>query len=351
MYENNTRKCCINPYTNLEIVESGKCYFCVASFVKEPIGNIFEQDFDDIWYGEKAIEFRKSVLNGSYSKCDLKMCPMDENQEKAFLEDDYLKPPYPKLVLLDYVRACNVRCMICRDNVLFETKEDTEYYNQFKDKIVNICSKADIVFLNGGGELFVSKHLREVCHEIVDKNFRIKFFVCSNGLLFDENHVRDFNIVNNLGDVQISIHAASKKTYEKIVRGGNWDVLQKNLKYISELKKRKKIKCLYFNFVVHSLNYKEMPKFVKMAKKFGAIPSFWRFRSWKDDLVCENRSNNSNYEKYTVWEKDHKDYKKFLKVLKKLKGMNTEIRFWDSLFQKLYDEEKTGLRKLINFFK
>ena len=344
------KKCCINPYTHLEILEHGYCYFCCPSYVKNfiSVGNIFEQTFEEIWYGKQATEFRKSILDGSYSKCDLKICPLEF--ETLFTDENYLNPPYPEFVGLSYVKACNCRCITCRDNLYYESKENTEYYNQFKDRIVQLCSKAKQVYINGGGELFVSKHLRDVCREIVEVNPYVEFLLISNGLLFNEEHIKDFGIQNNLFDVQISIHAAKKKTYEKIMRGGNWDVLQKNLSYISRLKKQRKIIKLSFNFVVHSLNYKEMPKFVKMAQKFGAVPSFWRFRQWKSDTFCASEMNKSGeYEKYTVWEKDHKDYKNFLKVMKKLKRMKTKIKFLDPLFQKLYNQKNdTWLDKVKN---
>lgn len=349
MCKNDIKKCCSFPYSYLEIQLEGDCFFCCPSYVKDyiSIGNIFEQDFDDIWYGEKAIEFRKSILDGSYSKCNLKICPEKKNQERDFLEEDYLNPPYPENVVLSYLSACNVRCVTCRDHLFFESKENTEYFNRFIDNITKVCKRCKNVKLNGAGEIFVSKHLKKLINEIIKVNPDVKFNLLSNGLLFDEAHLKEFNLLNRVGSVYISIHAASKKTYEKIVRGGKWDVLQKNLAYISKMKKEGKIDYVSCNFVVHSLNYKEMPKFVKMAKKFGIIPSFWRFRKWGDGTEMSR-----NYEKYTVWEKDHKDYKKFLKVFKKLKGMDTEIGWIDPLFQSLYNKaRKTWFDKVIKKFK
>ena len=340
-------KNCSNPFSKIEINDGGKCVFCCPSFLVDnySIGNIFEQDFDDIWYGEKAIEFRKSILDKTYKYCKLNLCPSlkDEN----FSYDDYLRPPYPEHVVLSYLRACNVRCLTCRDDLLYESKENTEYFNRFIDNITKVCKRCKSVYLNGAGELFVSKHLKKLVNEIVKVNPDVKFNLASNGLLFDEVHLKEFNLLNRVSSVYISIHAATKKTYKKIVRGGNWDVLQKNLAYISKMKKEGKLDYVSCNFVVHSLNYKEMPKFVKMVESFGIIPTFWRFRNWGpiSDM-------NENYEKYTVWEKDHKDYKKFLKVFKKLKGMDTEIIWLDPLFQSLYNKaRKTWLDKVIKKFK
>ena len=86
---------CLNPFTRLEITLNGSCYFCCPSYVKneEPIGNIFNQSVEEIWYGEKATEFRKSVLDDSYSKCNLNVCPL-EFEKNSFENEDYLNPHY-----------------------------------------------------------------------------------------------------------------------------------------------------------------------------------------------------------------------------------------------------------------
>ena len=42
-----------------------------------------------------------------------------------------------------------------------------------------------------------------------------------------------------------------------------------NLEWISNLKKSGQIDKLYMAFVVHKLNYKDMPDFVKLADAFG----------------------------------------------------------------------------------
>lgn len=48
----------------------------------------------------------------------------------------------------------------------------------------------------------------------------------------------------------------------------------KNLEFISEWKKQGKINLLMLNFVVHLMNYKEMPDFVKLAQRLDAIAFF-----------------------------------------------------------------------------
>ncbi len=330
---------CRRPFKSFHIEAGGNVYFCCPSFTDEPIGNIFDDSFEDIWYGEKATKFRESVLDKSYKHCNMNLC----TDFADGLEDiDYsFKLEFPKEVHLSYVSACNLRCVTCRDCIIYESKENTEYFNSYIDKILPFCKEAETVYLNGSGELFVSHHLCEICKRIIEVNPKVKFFINTNGLFFNKQMCEKFGFLDNIYNVWVSIHAATEKTYNKIVRGGNWKILQRNLSYISKLKKAGKIERFDILFVVSSLNYKEMPKFVKMAEKYGANALFWRFRNWDCSQMCKE------YDKYTCWEKDHKDYKKFIKVLYKLKckyGIKNDYqsRCWisDPLFKKLQVEAK-----------
>ena len=320
--------CCKAPFVKFSIELSGDCWFCCSGSQKECIGNIFESTFEEIWYGEKAVEFRKSVIKETYEGCDFSLC-------RKFFEDDILPdlyPPYPEVIQFCHVKACNVRCVMCRDDFIYESKENTEYFNKFMDRFIDICKNAKTIYMNGGGEFFVSSHLKLLVTKILEIKPDVKFILHSNGLLFDEEHCRDFAVLGKMLGVFVSVHAASKKVYDKIVRGSNFDRVIKNLKWISSLVKKGEIPYFNMMFVVSSLNYREMVKFVKLANKLGATANFWRFRNWNTSQMCKE------YDKYTVWKEDHKEYKKFLKVLRKLKGYKG-FYFDDPVLQKLYDSQ------------
>ncbi len=329
-------KCCKYPFERVNIEYNGQVTFCCPAFNNEyMLGNIYEDSFEDMWFGEKAQEFRKAVLDGSYKYCNLDFCQEFKEENFSNFEDkDIANIPYPKTVHLSYVWSCNTRCQTCRDELYVESNDTTIAYNKISDKIINICKNAELIYLNGSGEVFTSNHLKSLIKSISEKYPNAKFELISNGLLFDEKHVKDFGLEGKLKGANISIHAATKKTYEFIVRGGHWEQLQKNLKYLSELKKQGKIKTLCFNFVFHSLNFKEMPAFVKLANRFGAEAHFWRFRKWHDKTRMLR-----NYDRYTCWEPDHPDYNEFIKILGKLKGMSGYV-LNEAHFRKLQSEIK-----------
>ncbi|MBD5404971.1 radical SAM protein [bacterium] len=306
---------CKTPFEKITINFDGDVSFCCPSFNNYYyIGNIFTDEIDDIWYSKKAEEFRKSILDGSYKFCNLDICGeyteyncLNRNQYK---KDLLLNPKYPEIVSLQYSTCCNVRCKTCRDKLYLENKEETNLLNKIIDKIVLLCKNAKLVKINGGGELFTSPHNKKLLQKLISTYPNLKFIIHSNGLLCDEAHIKEWGLEGRVELFMISIHAATKKTYESIVRGGHWEQLQKNLKYLSTLK------CdLRLLFVLHSLNYKEMPKFVKMADKLNAFVQFWRFRDWGGPQMCRD------IDMYSCWEPWHPDYKDFLKVLNKLKRM------------------------------
>ncbi|MGN0929143.1 MAG: radical SAM protein [Alphaproteobacteria bacterium] len=307
---------CKFPFENVIIEAGGYVYFCCSAYNNHYcLGNFFENSFEEIWYGDKAIEFRKSILDKSYKYCNLKKCSQfcefdKENLSKKEMET-LLKPPYPKKVYLSHTDSCNVRCMMCRDNITCETKQETEYLNNFTDKIIDICKNAEIIYMNGCGEFLTSPHSKNLIKKLTDKYPHLKFELSTNGLLFNKKNIKEIGLEGKIKEISISIHSATKETYEKIVRGGKWEQLLQNLEYIKSLNNTE----INFNFVIHSLNYKEMPAFVKMANKYNATALFWRMDNWSNSQMSQD------FNIYTCWKPWHSDYKNFLKTLNKLKRM------------------------------
>lgn len=337
--------CCCFPFERIMLEGDGEVSFCCQSNnYSYVLGNIFSDSFENLWYGEKAINFRKSILDGSYRYCNLDVCgdfcPWNCFDANGKDKEKLLYPPYPKYINISYVSSCNVRCMTCRDKLCLERPEDTEQFDKITDKVIDLCCNAKTVYLDGSGELFTSNHLKKMVHKLVDKYPNLKFHIHTNGLLCDEQHIKEFGLEGRILSLNISIHSATKKTYETIVRGGHWEQLIQNLEYIKSLN----IKEVYFIFVLHSLNYKEMPAFAKMAKKYNAKAKFWRFRNWETSQMCRE------IDRYSCWESWHPDYKNFIKVLSKLKRVGNYI-LAEPFLRKLQAGAKDSfVDKIVNFF-
>jgi len=112
---------------------------------------------------------------------------------------------------------------------------------------------------------------------------------------------------NRMCSVIISVHSITKKTYNKLIEHGNFNAVIKNIKYLAELKKQNKIQNLQLNFVVTSINYKEMVKFAEFAKSMDAKAFFINYHRQIDSDELEKELDISN--------PNHKDYNKFVKIL------------------------------------
>ena len=307
---------CKVPFEQLQLFSDGNAYVCCPSLVNNySLGNIIEKSYEDVWYGEKAKEFRKSVLDGSYKYCNLESCitlSNLQNDSKYNCSDEewneIINRKNPKEVHLNIDVTCNVCCITCRDKywVMPEAKQYEEIIDK---KIMPLLQDAEIVYMNGAGELFASRLCRTVVKKITKNYPKIMFNIITNGLLSDERNLTELGLLNRINSIEVSVHAFKKETYEKIVRGGKYERLISNLKYLSELKKQGLLNFIWLNFVVTSFNYKELIDFQKFANEIGVNTRIWEYRVWG------NADLDKHYRDVAVFEPEHPEHSEFLKII------------------------------------
>ena len=313
---------CVVPFIYMEI-HSKHVYGCCPSWMPQPYGTT--DKLDEVWNGEIATKTRESVLDGSYSYCDKNKCPhlsqlINLNYPtENFIQKSNFKDKYngPNRLNLCFDRSCNLSCPSCRNEFIIAKDEEIESI----DNIMNSISKtfkntASMIYISGSSEPFASKTFKKFL-----KNVNLELFpnihnihIHTNGLLLDE---KMWNQIENshkyIKTIEVSIDAATKETYEKIRRGGNWEKLIENLKFISSIPT---IGGKWYSFVVQDTNYKEMKMFYDLIS----------------DLPHSNRNYNiyfgkiANWGTYTdeeylvkqIWNEKHENFQDFLKELAKV---------------------------------
>jgi radical SAM protein with 4Fe4S-binding SPASM domain len=299
----NESGCCSFPFSVAEIDWNGNVYGCCAAyFIGYIFGNIFEQPFDEIWNGEKAQEFRKQFITRNFHHCNFSICPKEFHSNIT----PTLIAEYPTRVQLNYDSVCNARCIYCRDH---HFKNDVSKFEEhFDDIILPILKNAKLVNVSASGEIFASNYAKDLIHRIVKVYPDLKFYVYTNGILCDEKHLKEFGLWNKVDYYVVSLPAMTKKTYDKIVLDGNFDKVIKNIKFLGKQKKDGKISHLIINFVVTSLNYKEMPQMVEFAKKNNATVSF---------VTLNKLENNKKvYDSIAIAESFHPEHKEYVEFIK-----------------------------------
>lgn len=307
---------CKVPFEQLQFFADGNAYGCCPSLVNNySLGNIIEKSYEEVWHGQKAQALRDSVLNGDYRFCNLESCislANLKNDSKYNCSDgewtETITRKNPKEVHFNIDVACNVCCLMCRDNHLFMS--EAEQYEKIIDtKLLPLLEDAEKVYLDGSGEIFASKLCRKLVSKITANYPKIRFNIITNGILADEKNFEELGLKNRITTIELSVHAYTKETYDKIVRGGNYEKLMKNLKYLAELKKKGEIPFIWLNYVVTVYNYKELIDFQKFANELGVNTRIWEYRVWG------NAELDRHYDEVAVFEPSHPQYNDFTEII------------------------------------
>ncbi len=323
---------CHYPYTSIQINEKGDVHPCCHPWCSSfSFGNLLRQPFSEIWNGERAKEFRKQFQDDNYKYCRLDTCI---NAPDRKFKTDLIAENYPEVIALSYDRICNVECIFCRN---CNIKQDlTEFDKTIDNWLPEVFKNAQRVSLSGVGEALASLHTRKLMSKIAKLYPKIKFDILTNGLLMDKKNIEELGIINNLGVIRFSFHATTKKTYDKLVKKGNFDRVMENIKYISDLKEQRKVDQLEFRFVINSINYKEMVDFTYLAKKMNANITFLN--------LLENEDSKELFEKLNILNPKHKEYNNLLKILQNPVFREDFISINNELLQ-------TKPMWILNFFK
>ncbi|MBQ4123367.1 radical SAM protein [bacterium] len=339
---------CKNPFYYCDIGIDGNVYVCCNKWCKfYSIGNILQDDFSEIVSGTKLNEFVQQFVNQEFKHCRIDTCmgaqSVDENGYE-YLFDEYSQNK-KRQIRLNFDTSCNVQCIFCRHDFEMADAQQLEQTEKLIERIKSFLPEMDKnhceISLNGVGEVFVSKPFLDLIKHITDNYKNIKFQIITNGVLCSKEMLEKLGIIDRISGIEVSVHAASEKTYNKQIKGGNFKRVSKNLEYISQLKLDRKIERFQMNFAINVHNYREMISFAKWGIKLGAQPSFL-------PLLILSENERMEFDKLNVADLKHSEYNKFVKIIKKLKPLRNKIMIPEHYFKLETKKEKSRIRK---FFK
>lgn len=287
------------------------------------IGKLIDSSIEELWNGEKAIEFRRSMLDGSYRYCNKKKCPHCANGTRDSLMVEYLVPTYPKYCSLSFEEACNYICKFCRTEKYFRKKNEEKNLRTIEKEINKFVNQLNVLSANGVGELFCSPVSLKILNNIkTDKNMEIHLE--SNGSLFNE---KNWQQISNLGEhdlkVYITVHSFNQDTYQ-FLSGTKLSIsnIFHNLDFISTLRKKEIINHFEIATVVCERNFREMKDFVKKCLNFE--PDRIRLRFFEPYGV----KNKSDEWFYDIRNPYHPYFEEFMEVMKDPIFTNPKVWKW-----------------------
>jgi MoaA/NifB/PqqE/SkfB family radical SAM enzyme len=137
-------------------------------------------------------------------------------------------------LILDLTAKCNLNCRHCDAHhrpEISKIRNLEEDYTPF-ERYQFLLDYADFVYLNISGEPLMTKRFWELLDYVDASDNQPELFTITNGILLDEkasNRIVD----SKFQSIFISMDGASKLTYKRL-RGGDFDLWYKNVKYLSE---------------------------------------------------------------------------------------------------------------------
>ena len=175
------------------------------------------------------------------------------------------KVDYPKYLFVELTKNCNLHCIMCREKKLF-------FKNWFmSDEILNIVLKdivpyVSVVDLRGWGESSLDPRLLNLVNQISNMKKRIVLYTNLN----TQNPEYWKKLVKSKVLLAISIESGNEEGYKKIRRGGNLNIVRKNLLgIIDECNKDSSIPKPFFTTVISENNIDELDSLIEFAKECG----------------------------------------------------------------------------------
>lgn len=301
-------KICPSPFLYAHIGATGDVHTCCPEYIKFPIGNIYRQSLDNIFNSDRAKKLRQKILKSDYSFCKKQLCCY--GSDAMAYECKYINADQnfnetmagPAIVKFAHDNECNIRCVTCRKEHIRNTDEQLRVLNgMISSHWLPLLRTAKVLSLNGAGDTLASRHGRRLIAAAAQRYPNLKFNLHTNGLLCDQNTLERLGIVERLSVTQISLHAATRETYERIALDSDWDRVMANVRWQADLLQAGKIDALFLFFVVSALNFHEMPAFVRLARDLGAHAFFWRYINWRAQTADEAAA-------LSVFQPDHPHY-------------------------------------------
>lgn len=282
---------CRLPYKTIEILSTGDITLCCYSWLPHVCGNIINDSIEDIFSNLNRKLILDSIDTGKFTYCN-DQCPhlnkfistgvkdyamVDTNE----LRDKVLKDHY--VINFTYDLSCNLQCPSCRkDLILYKLNEDRKLqtiHEKVKELVSYLIDSGEkvTIHITGSGDPFASplyyNYLLELSNTSLPESFRIKLL--TNGILMTPKVLDELKpLWKHFHSIGISIDSASSKTYSIVRKNGNFEKLKNNLNYFDNCVQQKLFPGLVnwqSNFVVQSINYKEILDFAKWQIRYTSI--------------------------------------------------------------------------------
>ena len=260
-------KYCSAPWTTIHVRENGaiSSCFCGDWHQKGLNGNLLTKPLSELFNNVWQDQFRQSIVDQTFKWCRSDTCVdfyrMETVDNFEFISKKVL---LPTTIQLQIDKNCNLKCDICRPNSIYSPEVKLTAYSileKLVEEYQNFYQKVNI-HCDGSGDIFASAaYLKFLNRDDIPKCFY--FSIQTNGNLLTKNIDLINKLHNQIEMVEVSLDAATSKTYKE-VRGGNFDIVLNGIQLLKSFNI-----SVWTQYVVHRRNYLEILDYIKLCKELG----------------------------------------------------------------------------------
>ena len=229
---------------------------------------------------------------------------------------DYL----PIQLDIEHVSRCNYRCAMCQVSDWEDSKRAKDMaFGDFKALLDSQIGLVEVK-IQGMGEPLLSKDFFRMIRYARSRHLWVRSTTNASLLHHNDNYKKVLDA--DISELQVSIDGTSEKSYEKIRRGGKFNLVRDNCRLLNSYgdaigRKRTRMWSL-----IQRENYHELEQFPAMAADWGfdRITLSLNLNSWaQSEWAEENRSRDVS---------DRLTRKQAGKLIKLGKAAGVEVTFW-----------------------
>ncbi|MDA3819787.1 MAG: radical SAM protein, partial [Candidatus Delongbacteria bacterium] len=274
------KRVCNAPYTALYFTPEGYIKACCGQDNHYAFGKYPHSGIAAALKSKNRRTLQKSIKKNSFNfGCHACYQNIEEGNFEAAMSTQYLKYPprrMPRVLEFELSHYCNLDCIMC--NLHTKNSHDHVYDEAFIHSLKPYLKHATASRFYGG-EPFLIPMYKEIWNKIKKLNPEMQIHIQSNGMVLNdeiEHLLKEMNVF--LG---ISLDAMHKSVYEKIRKGGNFDILMRNIQKFQTITQAQN-KSINYSFCPMQINWNEITEFVDFVNKNHGILFFNTVNTPKD---------------------------------------------------------------------
>ena len=272
---------CSMPFDRANILQNGDVSMCMCPewlTAGNVLGNNRDARIKDIWNDAPYQRVRRMFLEDRIEEvCRKEVClilsgdlaPIEPTPEViASINDGAVVLDHGITFLHhDIDKGCNLDCIMCRDQKILPDPETVDRGMRDVQDVLDMNSQRQMIW-SGAGEVFAMKKAVKMMESDTFSSNGVSLGFNTNLTYFNEKLWRKIRH-NSISFLSVSADGCSPQVYNSIRLGADWDTVERNMRFVSSLRRNGELRRLIWNYTTLRQNVQDVARAVALAEELG----------------------------------------------------------------------------------